>query len=329
MTLAAELPTPAELLAARAFLASRHPPTPLTPSPALGERYGCTVYVKHETMGPVRSFKARGPLYALAQLSPDERARGVVTASTGNHGQGVAYAGATVDTPVTVLAPAATPRVKADAMRRFGADLRLVDGDLSHAVAEARQLAADSGGRYVEDGEDRDLMAGVASVGFEILEQCPAVDTILAPVGGGNLLSGIALAARRLNPDVAIVGVQSDAAPAAARSYAARRLVEAPCATFAGGLATSVPGSLALRAMLDLVDDVVLVSDADLRRQLVAMLEAPGVLAEGAAAAPFAALAADPGRFRGRTVALVLSGSNIDPEELRGLLGASHTAAAP
>src|SRR5205823_5598879 len=233
------VPSPEELLAARAVVARSHPRTPLYRSPRLSRESGCEVHVKYENHGPIRSFKARGALYRVSLLSPEERERGVVTASTGNHGQGIAYAATLAGVASTVVAPEDAAAIKLDAMRMLGATVRVEGADLAESTRIAAELGAREGMTYVEDGDDGGLMAGAGTLAWELLEDLPAADVLVVPVGGGNLIAGVALVAKRLRPELRIVGVQSSAAQSVYRSWQEGRVVEAPCETFAGGLATS------------------------------------------------------------------------------------------
>jgi threonine dehydratase len=308
-------PDPAELLAARRFVAERHPCTALRP---LEGHDG--VLVKCENEGPVRSFKARGPLWSLSRLSGAARERGVVTASTGNHSQGVSYAGRLLGVPAVIVMPSATSALKLRRTRGLGGDVRLVDGDLSEAEREARRIAADEGRHYLEDGEDPGMIAGVGSIAWEVLEQAPDVDVLLVPVGGGNLIAGIALVAKRINPALRVIGVQSEAAPAVARSWQAGHVVDAPCETIAAGLATGHPGALSFSLIRELVDELHLVSDDALAEQVVRTLEDTGELIEPASAAPFVLLEQEAERLRGQRVVVIQSGGNVGLDELRGFL---------
>jgi len=216
-----------------------------------------------------------------------------------------------------VVVPAGSSPLKMDRIREFGAEPRVSGSDIGEA-----SLAEDMA--YVEDGEDPELMAGAATVGWEILEDLPEAEAIVVPVGGGNVIAGVALLVKRLKPSVRIIGVQSEAAPAVVRSWEARRLVEMPCATFAGGLATPFPGKLAFRVIQDLVDEMYLVSEAELRAEIRHALATRATLLEGAAAAPFAALRRYGADWPTRTV-LIQSGANLSLAELEWVL-ASGTA---
>jgi threonine dehydratase len=312
-------PTPEELLAARRFVAEHHPRTPLRP---FGTHGGAEVLVKCEDEAPVRSFKGRGALWSLARLDAGARARGVVTASTGNHAQGVAAAGRLLGVPTAIVVPESTSAQRVERTRALGGDVRRAGANLSESELHAREIAEREGRRYLEDGEDPGLMAGAASLAFEVLEQADGVDVIVVPVGGGNLIAGVALAAKRLNPAVRIVGVQSEAAPSVARSFAAGHVVEAPCATIAGGLATGHPGHLAFEVIRDHVDELRLVSENDLARHVVRVLDRTGALIEPAAAAPFALLERTGSAWDGARVVLLQTGGSIAVDELRTLLAA-------
>jgi threonine dehydratase len=318
----AGVPTPAQLLEARAVVARHHPRTPLHRSARLSQESGCSVHVKHENHGPIRSFKARGALYRVSLLSPDERAAGVVTASTGNHGQGIAYASAREGVASTVVAPEGAPSIKLDAMLLLGATVRVDGADLAESTRIAAELAAAEGMTYVEDGDDGGLMAGAGTIAWEILEDLPRADVLVVPVGGGNLIAGVALVAKRLRPDLRIVGVQSSAAQSVYLSFREGRVVEAACETFAGGLATSYPGRLAFSVVRDLVDEIRLVEEDELRRGIARVLATTGQVAEGAGAAAFAALDRYGSEWRGANVVLILTGGNTPVGELRETLAA-------
>lgn len=315
-------PTVTDLLKARRFMERHYLRTPLDPVAALSREYGLEAYVKFENHGPVRSFKARGALYRLSLLSEDERVRGVITASTGNHGQGIALAGRRLSVPTVIVVPVGTPRLKSDNIQLLGAELRIAGHDLAEAENEARSLAASMGMVFIEDGDDPGLMAGAGTIAWEILDQLPEVDAIIIPVGGGNLIAGMALVTKLLRSDIRIIGVQSNAAPAVHESWRQGSVVRTPSNTFAGGLATARPGHLAFSVLKDLVDTMVLVSEDDLRRAMLTVLAKTGQLAEGAGAAAFAALPMLAPSLSGGKVALLLSGGNIPIEDLKTLINA-------
>lgn len=314
------IPTIAESLEARRFVAQYLLRTPLHHSESLSRIHKCRVYVKYENHSIIRSFKARGAFYSLSRLSEAARRAGVVTASTGNHGQGVAYAGRTLGIPVTVVLPSNAPKLKADAIRAFGADVRAEETAIGKASARAEDIARREGKVHVEDGEDGGLMAGAASIAWEIFEDLPDVSTIVAPVGSGNLLAALCLVAKRLNPKVQMIGVQSEAAASAVDSWKEGRIIERTAETFAEGIAAHVPGKLAFDVIKQAVDDMVVVSEAELRDGIRTALERTGQIAEGAGAASFAALTRYGGSWAGQNVVLVLSGGNLPVETLRALL---------
>ena len=251
---------------------------------------------------------------------------GVVTASTGNHGQGVALAGAILGVRATIVVPEGMPPIKTRAIQDFGGDLVVAGGDLAQAAAQALSMATDTGATYIEDGEDAGLMAGAATVGSEIIEDLPDVTDIIVPVGGGNLIAGVSLATSLLAPGTRVVGAQSEAAPAVFQSWHGGVIVHAPCATFAGGLATSFPGQLAFSVLGPGVSDMKLVSEQELRDGIVELLRSTGQVSEGAGAAAFAAAKRYREEFAGRTVALILSGGNIDARDLEELLAQAEPA---
>jgi threonine dehydratase len=302
----------ADVYRARQVVARYLPTTPLLHSPGLSRRTGAEVFVKYENLSPIRSFKARGGIYCLSRLASDKA--GVVCASTGNHGQGIALAARLFGRRAVVVVPQGTIEKKVVAIRGLGADLRVVGQDLAESVAIAERIAADEDLVYVEDGEHPDILAGCATLALEVLEQQPDLTSLLAPVGGGNLLAACALVVKAIRPDVAVVGVQSEAAPAVYEAWRSGDLTQhRRCDTFAGGLATSYACRYVFPFIRAGVDDVLLVADAALRDAAVVMLAETGHLPEGAGAAGVAALLAHPVRFAGRRVVLLLTGSNFEP----------------
>jgi len=316
------LPPPESLLAARRFVQSCHPRTALRKLSAPGYDAVGDVYVKCEDETDIKSFKGRGALWLLACLEAREPAAGVITASTGNHGQGIAFAAARIGMRSVVVVPEGCSPLKMDKIRSYGAELWVRGADLGEANAAARKAADAEGLSYVEDGDDPALMAGAATVGWEILEDLPEVEAIVVPVGGGNLIAGIALAAKRLKPSVRIIGIQSAAAPSVTRSFEAGHVVEVPSETFAGGLATPFPGGLAFQVVQNYVDDMCLVSEAELRFEIRQSLISRATLIEGAAAAPFAGLRRYGHSWDSRCTVLVQTGANLSLQELESVLAA-------
>jgi len=309
-----------DVLAARERLADRLLRTPLHPYPALGELVGTHVWVKHENHLPTGAFKVRGGINLVSQLDADERERGLITASTGNHAQSIAYAARLFDVPATICMPDRANPAKVAATRALGAEVMFHGRDFDDAREHAERLAVERGLRYVHSGNEPLLIAGVATATLEILEQLDDVTTIVVPVGGGSGAAGVCIAVHGRGADVEVIGVQSDAAPAAARSWKARRLLEDEMNTFAEGLATRTAFELPQRILWELLDDFVLVSEDDIRRATVAMIEGTRNLVEPAGASPLAAAIAIAPRLAGKRVVLICSGGNVTLAQLRELL---------
>lgn len=301
---------------ARRLVAAAHPPTPLVASHRLTAATGRSIFLKLEGTSAVRSFKFRGALAAIARSVEDGVSGPIVTASTGNHGQGVAFAGHRHGLEVIVCSPETTLPEKREAMRSLGATVVLAGSTLSDSEEHARQIASERGGLYIEDGESPHLMAGAATVAMEMLEHQPDLDTIVVPVGGGNLVAATLLAVKASGSSATVVGVQSTAAPGAALSWSAGRVVRHECTTYAGGLATERPGELSLKVMLRLLQTMVLVTDDDLRTASGDAFTSLGLVVEGAAAAPLVALDLHPDAIPGDRVGLVISGSWLSSGQL-------------
>ena len=303
---------PGSVYAARQVIKRYLSPTPLFYSPRLSRRLGCEVHVKCENLSPIRSFKARGAIYCLSRLGAEQG--GVVCASTGNHGQGIAYAARLFGRRAVVYVPESTTEQKMTAIRHFGAELRIAGQDLAEAILLAQRAAIEEQIVYIEDGEHEDVLVGCATLGLEVVEQLPDLDCLIVPVGGGNLIAACALIVKALRPDATLVGVQSEAAPAVYESWRAQRLLRSErCETFAGGMATSYPCTFAFGLLQSSVDEMVLVRDEDLLDAALTMLAETGQLPEGAAAGGLAALLTHPDRWRGQRVVIVLSGGNFEP----------------
>jgi threonine dehydratase len=304
-------PAMSDIFRARQVVGRYLAPTPLLRSRGLSQRLGSEVYVKYENVSPIRSFKARGGIYCASRLEAKEE--GIVCASTGNHGQGMAYGARLFGKRAVVVVPEGANPQKVAAIRDLGADLRVHGSHLGAANEEAKRIAAAERLVFVEDGETPDVMIGCATMGLEIAEQCPDYDVLVVPVGGGNLLAALALVTKTLRPEAKLTGVQSSAAPAVYQSWREGRPVELDAPkTFAGGLATSVPGLYTFPILKDGVDDFVLVEEEALRDAAIVMVRETGHLPEGAGAAALAAVLVDPARFADRRVVLVLSGGNFE-----------------
>jgi threonine dehydratase len=315
-----QVPTFSDVLAAKRRIAPYLRPTPLYSYPALSELVGAEVWVKHENHQPVGAFKVRGGVNLVSQLDDEERQRGVVTASTGNHGQSISYAARLFGGRAIVCVPEGANPVKLASMQALGAELVVHGNDFDEAREHCEQLAAEHGYRYIHSGNEPLLIAGVATQTLEILEDQPEIDVVIVPIGGGSGAAGACIAAKPIRDSIEVIGVQSDAAPAAYRSWKSRSLLEDRMATRAEGLATRVAFELPQQILWEQLDEFVLVGEDELERAVVQMLEGTRNLAEPAGAAPLAAALQLRERLAGKRVALVLSGGNISPEQLREIL---------
>ena len=315
------LPTIADVLEAKRRIAPYLRPTPLYRYAALDELLGTEVFVKHENHQPVGAFKVRGGVNLISQLGDEERERGVISASTGNHGQSIAYAARLFAVPATICVPENANPVKVASMRGLGANLVFHGRDFDDAREHCERLAGERGYRYVHSGNEPLLIAGVGTETLEILEEQPHVDTIVVPIGGGSGAAGACIVAKSIDPEIRVIGVQSEAAPAAYRSWQARELVdETRMETFAEGLATRTAFELPQTVLWRWLDDFVLVSDDEIRSAQATMIEATRNLVEAAGASPLAAALRLGEQLKGRRVALILSGGNASREQLTDVL---------
>jgi threonine dehydratase len=312
-------PDLADVLAARQRIAPYLGPTPLYRYPVLDELTGARLWVKHENHQPVGAFKVRGGVNLVSQLSADERSRGVITASTGNHGQSVGYAANLFGVRAVVCVPEQANPVKVESMRALGAEVVFHGRDFDEAREHCEKLAAEHGYRYIHSADEPALIAGVATYAVEILEAQPDTEVIVVPIGGGSGAAGVCLVAKAARPSIQVIGVQSAAAPAAQRSWQARALLTGDNSTMAEGLATGTAFKLPQQILWDKLDDFVLVSDDALREATRTMISKTRNLVEPAGAAALAAVLADPARFAGRNVTVVCSGGNISPAQLVAL----------
>jgi threonine dehydratase len=315
-----EPPAFTDVLAARRRIAPYLSQTPLHAYGALSELVGTDIRVKHENHLPICAFKVRGGINLVAQLSAEEGAGGVISASTGNHGQSIAYAARLFGVRAIICVPEGANPVKVAAMQALGAEIVVHGRDFDEARDHCAQLAAEHGYRYIHSGDEPHLIAGVATATLELLEDEPAIDVIIVPIGGGSGAAGACIAAKAVNAGIEVIGVQSSSAPAAYRSWKQRELVEDRMETFAEGLATRVAFELPQRIMRDLLDDFVLVSDDEIRSAIVAMIETTRNLVEAAGAAPLAGALSLRERLAGKRVALICSGGNISPAQLADVL---------
>jgi threonine dehydratase len=311
--------TLADVLEARRRISPHLRATPLYPYAGLDELIGAEVWVKHENHQPVGAFKVRGGVNLVSQLSEDERSRGLIAASTGNHGQSVAYAARLFGVTARICVPENANPVKLAAMRALGAELIVHGKDFDAAREHCEALAEEHGYRYVHSGNEPLLIAGVGTETLEIIEDRPDVEAIIVPIGGGSGAAGACVVAKSIRPEIEVIGVQSDAAPAAFRSWQARELLDGENATFAEGLATRVPFELPQQILWEQLDDFVLVGEDEIRHANRLMIEHTRNLVEPAGSAPLAAALKLRDRLQGKRVALVASGGNISPAQLAAL----------
>ena len=313
-------PTLADVLEARRRISRYLRPTPLFGYAALDDLLEATVFVKHENHQPIGAFKVRGGVNLVSQLGPEERERGVITASTGNHGQSIAYAARLFGVAATICVPKQANPVKVASMRGLGAELVFHGRDFDEAREHCEQLADARGYRYIHSANEPLLIAGVATETLEILEEEPRIDVIVVPIGGGSGAAGACIVAKAINPALEVIGVQSDAAPAVFRSWKEHDLVEDRMGTFAEGLATRTAFELPMRILWRSLDEFVLVSDDEIREAQGLMIETTRNLVEAAGAAALAAGLRLREQLKGRRVALVVSGGNANREQLLDVL---------
>lgn len=313
-------PTFKDVLAARKRIAPYLRPTPLYHYSLLDELIGTEVWVKHENHQPIGAFKVRGGINLALQLSPEEKDRGLITASTGNHGQSVAYGARLVGAPVIVGMPEGANPGKVAAIRNLGAEILFHGRIFDEAKQKVEELAESEGYRFVHPGDEPHLIAGVGTYTLEILEELPDADVIVVPVGGGSGASGACIVSRAVNPTIQVFGVQAEKAPAAQLTWKARKRTEASMETFAEGIATAAPFMLPQSILWEHLHDFILVSEEELLRGIVHFLECTHNLAEGAAAASLAGAIKVRDRLKGKKVVLIMSGGNLSLANLRRAL---------
>jgi len=306
-----------DVVAAQRAVAPYIARTGFYPNPSLSALLECRVFVKYENHQRIGSFKIRGTLARLIELTAFERTRGVVTASQGNHGQGVAYAGSLVSSPVTVVVPSEANPSKVEAMRNLGAEVLHYGSDFEEASAHAWDLSLGRCLTYIQPGNDATIIAGHGTCALEMFEDVPHLEAIFVPVGGGSLASGVALVARTVAPTCEVIGAQSIAVPGYLTSLALGRPVSARALpSIAEGIAVPRPSPLPFSMVSDLVDDVVGVTEGEIRSAMRTYLRATRNLAEGAAAAALAGALRSLDRIRGKTVGLILTGGNLSSTQL-------------
>ena len=293
--------------------------TPFVESRTISQLTGCQVFLKFENLQYTASFKERGACNKLSQLSADERARGVVAMSAGNHAQGVAYHAQRLGIRAVIVMPRFTPGVKIDRTQGFGAEVVLHGDTLDEARAHAYTLAQQQGLVFVHPYDDAAIVAGQGTVALEMLRQQPDLDTLVVAVGGGGLIAGMATVARAVRPDIEIIGVQTERFPAMYNAIKGTHLPQGS-STIAEGIAVGTPGLITRAIIQDKVNDLVLVDEGDIEQAIVMLLEIEKTLVEGAGAAGLAAVLKYPERFAGKRVGLVLCGGNIDPLLLASII---------
>jgi threonine dehydratase len=293
--------------------------TPMLVSRTLSDAIGAEVWLKFENLQFTAAYKERGALNKLLQLTDEERSRGVIAASAGNHAQAVAYHAKRLGIPAIIVMPEATPTVKVTQTAGHGAKVVLHGKFVDDAFAKARELALENGYVFVHAFDDPQVIAGAGTVGLEMLEDVPDLDAITVPIGGGGLMSGVSIAARALKPDIELIGVEAELYPSMKCAIEGCRL---PLGgdTLAEGIAVKQPGELTSRILKELANHVMLVPERDLERAVAMLVGIEKTVVEGAGAAGLAAMLADPDRFKGKKVATILCGGNIDMHLLANVL---------
>ncbi|TNE40409.1 MAG: threonine ammonia-lyase [Sphingomonadales bacterium] len=293
--------------------------TPFLYSQTLSELTGTELWLKFENLQFTGSFKERGALNKLLTLGEEARRRGVVAVSAGNHAQGVALHARRLGIPATIIMPSSTPTVKVKRTASFGATVELVGKDFAEASSAVPQYV-ERGLTFIHPFDDPDIMAGQGTIGLEMVEQGPPLDTVLVAVGGGGLIGGVATAFRALSPETRIIGVQSELYPSMALALGHHAGPLPGGTSVAEGIAVAMPGERTLRAAQDMVEDVLVVPEASIEDSVALLLQIEKTLCEGAGAAGLAAVLANPDRFRGQRVGLILCGGNIDMRVLTAML---------
>lgn len=308
-----------DILAARERIAGQVDRTPVRYSRKLSQLTGAEVWIKFDNLHFTGSFKERGALNRLLQLTPDERRRGVVAASAGNHAQALAYHGARLGVPVTIVMPEGTPFVKADGTRAHGATVVIKGADFSGSTVEAHRFRDEEGMVFISAFDDAGIVAGQGVCGLEFMEDAPDLDVLIVPIGGGGLIAGTAIAAKALKPSIRIFGVEAAMYP----SFSAKRRGETPkCGgqTIAEGIAIKAVGDIPFALADPLIEEVLVVDEADFEKGVAFLATLEKTVAEGAGAGGLAAMLAYPDKFRGLKVGLELTGGNIDSRMLAVVL---------
>jgi threonine dehydratase len=315
----AEPPTIDDIRTARERIAGQVVRTPMLVSQTLSDIIGAEIWLKFENLQFTAAYKERGALNKLLQLTAEERARGIIAASAGNHAQAVAYHAKRLGIPAVIVMPEPTPTIKVTQTAGHGAKVVLYGAMFDDAYAHARELESQEGYVFVHPFDDPQIIAGAGTLGLEMLEEAPDLDTIVVPIGGGGLMSGISIAARAVKPDIELIGVEAELYPSMKCAVDGGNM---PLGgdTLAEGIAVKEPGQLTSRILKELVDEIVLVPERDLERAVAMLVGIEKTVVEGAGAAGLAAILADTARFKGKKVATVLCGGNIDTHLLANVL---------
>jgi len=316
---ATEQLTLADVRAAAARIAGAIVQTPMLHSLTLSRIAGCEIWLKFENLQFTAAYKERGALNALLLLSEQQRARGVIAASAGNHSQGLSHHGTRLGVPVTIVMPRSTPTVKVMQTESVGGRVELFGETFDEAYGHARQLEAERGLTFVHPFDDPDVAAGAGTVALEMLDAVPQLDCLVVPIGGGGLMSGMATVARAINPAIAMIGVQARLFPS---MYAHLAGQDMRCGgdTLAEGIAVKAPGRFTAEIVAELVDEILLVDEGALEHAVALLLQIEKTVVEGAGAAGLAAVLSNPDKFAGKRVGLVLCGGNIDTRLLANVL---------
>jgi threonine dehydratase len=312
-------PTIEDIRAAELRIAGSVVRTPMLKSRTLSELIGAEIWLKFENLQFTAAYKERGALNKLLQLTPEERKRGVIAASAGNHAQAVAYHGDRLGIPTVIVMPEPTPTIKVTQTAGHGAEVILHGPMFDDAYAYARQLEREKGYVFVHPFDDPQIIAGAGTLGIEMLEDAPDLDTIVVPIGGGGLMSGISIAARSIKPNIELIGVEAELYPSMKCAVDGCTL---PLGgdTLAEGIAVKEPGKLTSQILKEMVDDIQLVPEREIERAVAMLVGIEKTVVEGAGASGLAALLAEPQRYAGKKVATILCGGNIDTHLLANVL---------
>ncbi len=315
-----ERPTFNDVLEARSIIKEYLPRTPLYSYPQLNQLLDAKIYIKHENFLPVRAFKIRGGINLVSHLTREQREKGVITASTGNHALSIAYASSIFGVPVTIVMPEKANPTKVKAIRSLGANIVFFGRIFDEAKDYAEKLAGERRARFIHPANEPYLIAGVATYALEIFDELPSLEVIIVPIGGGSGASGCCIVKEAINPKCEVIGVQAEKAPAACLSWKNKKIVRDKMETVAEGLATQVGYQLTQEILWDYLTDFILVSEEEMEQAILLVMEHIRNMAEEAGASPIAAALKIKQRLKGKKVALILTGSNISMQRLKQLL---------